>query len=132
MSGGHDPSHLFTLHVRVRKGEPVIVIHAYDGPRGTFSATGHSRIDVEVRQGGRVVFPRGALYCGVPSNTTTDGIAARELVLSLVSMRPGDTDEEYFGDYTEEQLSWVNRYAEELSMVREMRYCDPETGAVRS
>jgi hypothetical protein len=46
-------------------------------------------------------------------------------------MRPGDTDAEYFADYTEDQLDWARSNGEGLSCEREYRYCDPETGAVR-
>jgi len=32
------------------------------------------------------------------------------------SCRPGDTDAEYFSDYTPAQLEWVDRYGEELGL----------------
>jgi hypothetical protein len=124
---GHDLSHLFTLRVRVRTDRPTIIIHAFDGPN--FSCT-HSRIDVEVRMGGKVIFPRGATYCAVPAGTSTDGIDAKELVMSLVAMQPGDTDDEYFASYTPEQLAFAKEYGEALGCEREYRYCD-ENGNVR-
>ncbi len=77
-----------------------------------------------------MVFPRGALYCGVASGHTIDGIDARELVMSLVSMKPGDTDSEYFESYTPDQLAWAEKHGEALSIEREYRYCD-RNGAVR-
>ena len=108
---GHDLSHLFTLRVRLYNDEPQIVIHAFDAGRTHYHT--HSRIDVEVRHGGKVIFPRGQLYCGIPG--TIDGIAARELVLSLVSMKPGDTDEEYFAGYTPAQLDWATKHGEAIA-----------------
>ena len=37
-------------------------------------------------------------------------------LLGFLTLRPGDTDDEYFDKYTEEQLSWANsRECEELS-----------------
>lgn len=118
--------HYFTLRVKLHDG--TCVIRAYDGGRGRF---GGERIDVEVRMGGRVIFPLGALYCGTPAcgGMTVDGRRAKELVMSLVAMKPGDTDSEYFDSYTPEQLEWANRYGEELSCEREARYCD-ENGNV--
>jgi len=114
--------HLFTLRIDVGRG-PLVIIRAFDAPY-EYSPTGHSRIDVEVTHGGRVIFPRGATWCGVPRGTTTDGIEARELVLSLVAMKPGDTDQDYFASYTPEQLAWTEEYGEAIDRERQSRYCD--------
>ena len=122
------PDYLFTLRVKPFRVGETITIRAFDANRT--DSTGHSRIDVEVREGSTVVFPRGALYCGVPCGTTVDGVEARELVLSLVAMKPGDTDEEYFADYTEEQRAFADTYGEILNLARHARYCD-ENGNVR-
>ena len=116
-----DRGFLFTL--RPMRG---VTIRAFDGgPAGT-----HHRIDVEVRADGKLVFPRGATYCAVPGHTPIDGIDARETVLSLVAMKPGDTDEEYFASYTPEQLAFAVEHGEEIDTVRSERYCD-ENGNVR-
>lgn len=124
-----DLNRVFTLCVRVRRNGPMIMIHAFDanvtGPHG------HSRIDVEVRRNGQIVFPRGALYCGVPCGTCVDSIEAKELVLSLVGMKPGDTDDDYFAGYTEEQLAFARKYGEMIDCERLDRYCD-ENGSVHS
>lgn len=128
---------LFTLRVRVapydwttKNSTPsMVVVRAFETPY-TYSASGHTRIDVEVRHNGRIVFPVGATWCAVPAGCTTDGIRAKELVLATIAMRPGDTDSEYFASYTPEQLAFSERYGEELSCERERRYCD-ENGNVR-
>jgi hypothetical protein len=104
---------LFTLRVCVFASEPLVVVNAFEG-RGRAGGS-HNRIDVEVRQGGRVVFPRGQLYCGLPTFKSIDGPHARELVLSLVAMKPGDTDKDFFAHYTPEQLAWVDRNADGVS-----------------
>lgn len=107
---------LFTLRVCVFASEPLVVINAFEGRNAGRGGMGsHNQIDVEVRQGGRVVFPRGALYCGLPSFRSIDGPDARELVLSLVAMRPGDTDRDYFAHYTPEQLAWADRNVDGVS-----------------
>ena len=109
---------LFTLRVCVFASEPLVVVNAFEG-RGVGRACvvggSHNQIDVEVRQGGRVVFPRGQLYCGLPTFKSIDGPDARELVLSLVAMRPGDTDADFFAHYTPEQLAWADRNADGVS-----------------
>jgi len=125
-----DPNHLFTLRVPpMRQGEPAIMVRAYDAPRP--SETGHNYIDLEVRHGREVIFPRGQLFCGVNQWTSIDGTEARELALSAVAMKPGDTDRDYFAGYTPAQLAWAEEHGEHVSAYREHRFCDPETGAVR-
>jgi hypothetical protein len=48
-----------------------------------------------------------------------NGIDSDESVralLSFLTLRPGDTDAEYFENYTQEQLDFANEHAEMLSM----------------
>lgn len=40
-------------------------------------------------------------------------------LLDFLSLRKGDTDDEYFKDYTPEQLLWVEEYADELQSMYE-------------
>jgi hypothetical protein len=117
-----DPLFLFTLRVRLSSG--CATIHAFESPHNRLS--GSQRIDVEVRHAGRTIFPRGLLYCGTPQSggMSVDGARARELVLSLVAMKPGDTDDEYFADYTPEQLTWSQRFGEEVYLKLSFRYHD--------
>lgn len=115
------PDYLFTLRVWTTEG--MITIHAFDA-NFQDPHTGHSRIDVVVKHRGKFIFERGTLWCGVNRWTTLDGIAARELVMSLVAMRPGDTDADFFEPYSPEQLAWVTKYSDVIGMVREERYCD--------
>jgi hypothetical protein len=70
------------------------------------------------------VFKRGQLYCGIPNCKSIDGIAAKENVMSLVGMKPSDTDSSYFEDYSQDQIDFARSVGEEISCVREMRYCD--------
>jgi hypothetical protein len=37
-------------------------------------------------------------------------------------MRPGDTDAEFFADYTDDQLAWAEAHADSLQMVAFDRY----------
>jgi hypothetical protein len=137
----HDPALLFTLRVRLyRDDSRMIVIRAYDATHGPgdgmpgrpIGPHGHHPIDIEVRHGGKVIFPRGFLRCGVNAYTSIDGIEAKELVMSAVAMKPDDTDEDYFAGYTPDQLAWAEAHGEALSCERDARYCDPETRRLRS
>lgn len=124
-----DSSFLFEL--RIPLDNSICSIKTWEGERSLGNPY-HMRIDVEVRHKGKVVFPKGATYCGLPRmhSWSRTGNHAKELVMSLVAMKPGDTDPDYFNEYTEEQLAWVKAYGEYLSMEREARYCD-ENGNVR-
>lgn len=127
------PDFLFQLRVRLFDGTATIT--AWDANH-TDRRSGHQRIDAQLHwrpkgERGSIVFPRGATHCAVSRYCPIDGIEARELVMSLFAMRPGDTDRDYFDGYTPEQLEWAIAHGEELWLVREDRYCDPETGMLR-
>jgi hypothetical protein len=121
---------LFQLRVKTRTDRAPIIITAFDANR-TDPNTGHIFIDVEVKQAGDTIFKRGDTYCAVSRWMSIDGIEAKELVLSLVAMQPGDTDSEFFANYSERQLEWARENGEALDCEREFRYCD-ENGNVRS
>lgn len=40
----------------------------------------------------------------------------------LFALKPGDTDSDFFADYTPEQLDWVTANGEELSLIALDRY----------
>jgi hypothetical protein len=121
--------------VKWNKECALIVITCYDGnittqfgSRGGWDSAGRVKLTVEVKHGQDVIFPVGQLCCAL--HGSSDGMAAKELVMSLVAMKPGDTDRDYFADYTPEQLAWATEHGEALDMEREARYCDAN-GAVR-
>ena len=109
----HD--HVFTL--RVTLGTSLVIIDAYDRP--AFDRPW--ALEVEVRHEGKVIFPRGQLYCGAAAlgeRDAQDSDVAKELVMSLVGMKPGDTDRDYFADYTAEQLAWAEAHGEAINLER--------------
>lgn len=109
-----DPSFLFELRIPGQyKGDPDIYIRAWDRPPPEDNRTGHSYLDCELRQGGRVIFKRGDTWCGVNQWTSTDGPEARALCLSLF----GDWRVESTDPVTEEQQEWLERNGEYLSML---------------
>lgn len=105
----------FTLRISDGSGS-MIIIRAWDDR--------FPRVDVEVRHRGRVIFPRGALYCGAPrcGGWTSDGDRMRELVCDLVAMRPGDTDSDYFEGYSAEQLEWAAKWSDTIRLAAMDRY----------
>lgn len=60
-------------------------------------------------------------------NALSDG--AVEGIMVFLTLRPGDTDEEYFAKYTDAQREYADAYAEVLSCEVQTRFCD-ENGDV--
>lgn len=46
----------------------------------------------------------------------TDSDASLGCLLGFLSLKRGDTDDEYFTDYTERQLKWAEEHGEELAL----------------
>lgn len=128
-----NPNVAFTLRIRLYTREHdsrLITITAYDD-QWSMQGT-HGRVDLEVRHGSTVVFPRGVLWIGIPKGLGhgSDSLYAKEAAMSCVAIKPGDTDDEHFSGYTPEQLAWVTEHGEALDIERESRYSD-EKGSVR-
>lgn len=47
---------------------------------------------------------------------STDGAETLAAIICFCSLRPGDTDPEYFADYSERQLAWCREWGETLSL----------------
>ena len=129
---------VFILHLRlgVENGcEVGCTIRAYEGHT---EPTGHTRLYCELTYGTRsaaqrsgtrgrhytrkVLFPRAAFYVGTAPHVSIDSDDAKELVLSLFALKPGDTDADFFAHYTPEQLAFVERWGETISMIALDRY----------
>lgn len=63
--------------------------------------------------GGVVLFQGEDFYC--PKWQAADSDATVRALMTFLTLRPGDTDAEYFADYTPEQLSYCDHHAEALS-----------------
>lgn len=72
------------------------------------------RLAYVFRQDGNVIF-RGADFGCSPMNAI-DSAECIIALLGFLSLQDGDTDDDYFADYTPEQLEWRDEYAEALSM----------------
>jgi hypothetical protein len=63
---------------------------------------------------GRVIFEGEDFHCSPMSAIDSDD--AVKTILRFLSTAPGDTDDEYFANYTKAQLEFADTKAEELSM----------------
>ena len=59
---------------------------------------------------------------GVPGHECIDSDAAMRGLLSFLTLRPGDTDSEYFEAYTDEQRAFCAKHAEALAMAAYDRF----------
>jgi hypothetical protein len=118
-----DPNYLFTELVPAPyRGDDDIEIFAFDQPKK--HDRHHFGMEIEVRQGDRVIFPRGQLYGGTPKGWDRTGDRSREHAIFMAAMKPGDTDDEFFDDanYTPGQRAWAEKYGDELSLYGEEQY----------
>jgi len=83
---------------------------------GRVDSDGRTVLKYRFRDKGRVVFEGTGFR---PSRMhADDSIATVRALLGFLSLKPGDTDKEYFAEYTPEQLEWAESgRAEELQMV---------------
>jgi hypothetical protein len=129
-----NPNVAFTLRIRLYNRQHdarIVTITAYDDLVPGWDNAGRVRLTCEVKHGSTVVFPKGKLVCALHS--ASDSIEAKDLVMALVAMHPsagGGEGDDYYADYTPEQLAWVEEHGETLDMERQTRYCD-ENGNVR-
>jgi len=65
---------------------------------------GQTRLDYELKDGRRIIFSGGD-FCGSPPYAD-DSRPTIACLLSFLILQPGDTDKEYFEDYTPLQLDW--------------------------
>lgn len=78
--------------------------------------------------GKRTVLFEGDDYGCAPGHAI-DSDAAVEGIMSFLTLRPGDTDADYFAGYTDEQREYCEQHAEALSCEVHARFCD-ENGNV--
>lgn len=67
-------------------------------------------------------------YHGSPMHADDSDDNVRGL-MGFLTLRPGDTDAEYFESYTPEQRAYCESYAESLSCEVDNRFACPECGA---
>lgn len=101
-------------HIRVwQSGD--FRLDLYDTGRRDGGAFGKCYLAYTFRHKGEVIFQGEDFSPG--ASMSIDGDAAVAGLLVFLSLRPGDTDKEYFERYTEKQLTFAQAHGEELSML---------------
>jgi len=99
---------LFIRHVQI----DMFLVELFD--MGKLSDPNHQVVGYRFWDGDELMF-EGKDY-GVPRGTKlTDGSVVVTL-LGFIGLKPGDTDDEYFENYTPKQLEWADQRAEDVSL----------------
>jgi hypothetical protein len=105
---------------------PSFLLELYDG--GGHDAAGRWAVDYRLIQCGwtnsigtrekrKVIFDSAfGSQSPVFTHDAIDSRKAALTVLSFLTLRPGDTDREYFADYTPDQLEFADQHGETLSI----------------
>ncbi len=92
---------------------------------GRLDARGCTVIRYELRKGfgdtSSVLF-EGEDFVGSPMHAD-DADETMAGLLGFLTLRPGDTDADYFAAYTPEQLAWAESHAEALALAVADRFC---------
>jgi hypothetical protein len=129
----HDPSHLRTVRFRpyMRGQGPTFTLTMRDA--GTRDERGVTTIayKLSMREPGArksVVLFDAADYHGSPMHAD-DSDQNVEGLMGFLTLRPGDTDAEYFESYTDEQRAYCDAHAESLSCCVADRFQCHECGS---
>jgi len=78
---------------------------------------GQTKLSYELKDGRKVIFA-GDDFAGSPMHAD-DSLQTVTALLCFLTCKPGDTDSEYFANYTQDQLDWcMSGRCEELSMLQ--------------
>ncbi len=78
---------------------------------------GQTSLSYELKDGRKVIFSGGD-FAGSPMHAD-DSLETVAALLSFLTLKPGDTDREYFDAYTEAQMDWCQSpRCDELGMIR--------------
>jgi hypothetical protein len=86
---------------------------------GSHNVIGHRLTD----ETGTTIFTGECM--GVSPMTAIDSDEALRSVITFLSLRPGDTDEEYFADYTDEQMSFAESHGEYVGLYADNENPEP-------
>ncbi len=90
-------------------GTPFVLVTWYLGTRGN-----KDRLGYNFGEAGKAPIFVGEDFCCAPGFASDSDDSLRSL-LGFLTLKPGDTDSEYFESYTDEQRAFASSHGEELS-----------------
>ncbi|MGW0804749.1 hypothetical protein [Nonomuraea sp. NPDC002799] len=102
---------------RLLAGWPIDADHTLElWPHGR-TADGRIRWLYRLAHRNRTIFSATDIASPVGIVLSTSALISSAMtVLNYLTLRPGDTEAEYFDGYTRTQITWRDRFAEELSL----------------
>lgn len=100
---------------------PSFSLKVYDTGRSDYR--GQTILGYEFKQGKETIF-EGSEFAGSPMHAD-DADATMASLMCFLSLRPGDTDAEYFENYTDRQKQFCREHAEILAW-----YCAERFGEI--
>lgn len=101
---------------------PSFTLHLYD--LHTNDSAGRYAVGFVLKMGRETIFSSLTAADAFYGHCAVDSDGAVEGVMSFLTLRPGDTDSDYFTNYTEAQRDFAASHAETLSGEVSARYCD--------
>lgn len=106
-------NHLRNVTMRPYRDQSIsFTLNTWD--TGQTDHLGKSILRYQFQQGDKLLFEGEDFACS-PMNAIDSDESVRAL-LSFLTLRPGDTDSEYFENYTQEQLDFASEHGETLQM----------------
>lgn len=85
---------------------------------------GRIRYAYHLSRNGRAIFEGYDFCSGSNAKPTIEALShAAGCLLGFLTLRPGDVEEDYFAEYTPQQLAWRDAFAEEMSIFAQDRSC---------
>ena len=111
---------------------PTFTLRLYDMGE-PYQGGPHWRIGytLDMSQNGRSVRLFDASDFGCAPSNAIDSDACVESLMGFLTLRPGDTDSDYFKSYSDEQRAYCDQHAEQLGACVMFRFCD-EDGNVKA
>jgi hypothetical protein len=111
---------------------PSFILCTWDAEKRDGMGKNIIRYRLAMREAGvSTVLFAGEDFACAPSDAI-DSVATAEALMSFLTLRPGDTDEEYFAKYTQAQLDYCAQHAEALHAEVSARWCDPKDGQLKA
>jgi hypothetical protein len=108
----------FVFEPFIPGGGPMFVLTTWNAGR----RDGRSTVAYRLSLGGPGFGPDRILFEGQDFTTPGDPASNEEGLMGFLTLRPGDTDPDYFAAYTPEQLEYCSKWAEALSCEVQARY----------
>lgn len=106
--------HQFLTRTVLYSGDERFVLVMWDAQ--SYTSTGQMQCGYILTHVGRGVLFRSERDYGCAPGHPIDSEDSVRGLLGFLTLQPGDTDDEYFEDYTEEQMAFAQEHGEELSL----------------